>query len=256
MGRLHRFHPRRRRQRHAGGDVAGAGGRIDEASAGAPLRARHHRRAVDGRRQARVPGRLPAVDDRSAESRRSAGAICGGARLRPSGFGGPRRRRGDVGEGAKPRWPVDGRDRRQAAGAARPGQRDRLRTTARRAVQGSHVRLEGLPARRPAVPRAEPPDPAGGAGRPRAGRRRRSQGAGRPRPASHRPLVASGRQAARLRRRSRLARRTEIRKPRSLDGHHRRAGHAADRRRVCLQRRGLLARWQATCPTCAIPERI
>ena len=56
-----------------------------------------------------------------------------------------------------------------------------------------------------------------------AGRRRRRQGARRRRSASDQPRVAPERHAARLHRRSRLARRAEVREPGPVDGDDRRA---------------------------------
>ena len=55
--------------------------------------------------------------------------------------------------------------------------------------------------------------------------------------------------AARLHRRSRLARRAEVREPGSVDGHDRRQGHAAHRRRLRLRRRRRSRPTARTCRT-------
>ena len=133
------------------------------------------------------------------------------------------------------------RGERRSGSRPEPSTATRFRATSRRAVQGRDVRLEGFPARRPAVPGTRSHGRPGTAHRGPAGGRRRAARARRQGSAAQRSRLAPQRSDARVHGRRGLAQRPEVQPARHLDGHARRSAHAAHRRRVRPRRRGLLA---------------
>ena len=142
--------------------LRGALRRVGSRRARRALRQGCHEPIVDLRQPPRVRGRAGALDRRPAEPVHVAGQ---------SG-------RAPGGRGRQRRHELDRVRQGQAAAEDRARVCERVREAARGALQGRHVRLEGLSARRRAVPRAEPARAARGAAsscsRPAAAPRRSS----------------------------------------------------------------------------------
>ncbi len=249
MGQLHGLQPHRGRQRDARGNLARVHRRRGQAVASAPLRPRHQRRAMD-RSRARSSTRPIAVSGPSTRP----GPIeppVSWRRPRPAGGRGGRggRRRGDGQQAAgiaspDGKWIATPLDMLQPRREARAD--DRLRAPARGSIQGRDLRLEGLPARRPAVSRPQSARPARGADRAFAPAARHGD---QKTLATHdlRPTGLAWRpDGTRLVFLADPDWRDELKyeSPDIWTVTARRRSYAAHRRRVRLQRRGLLARRQ------------
>ena len=203
--------------------------------AGCSTRRGRDRCGVGGQRAARYTssarGRsIPPIRRRRREEPRAGRG--GGRGGRGGGRGGPGAE-GGAGRDAESRWTLDHRAARRAAPAAGGAGAHGLRAASRRSFPRRDVRLDGVPARRSGVSRAELTDrPAQQVTLQSLRGGDRAEHAHRSRRPSHGRRLASGRQLRRVPRRHDLARRAEGPSAPTSGSPRSTAPHAAHRRRL------------------------